>query len=468
MSTLRLLFKHEMISLDPNSFNTDSSSATVILKMVCQSLLKMGHDGTLQPDLATSWTVSPDQRVFRFELDPAARFHSGRPCDAESVVWNFQCILGGTGDSLLARDYAGLESVKAVGKHSVEFRFGAPNTPFLYNLVWRTHIVDNCRSQPVGTGPFRLEEWVRGSHVRLRRFDGYRAQLQSNVDEVIVSFAPSTDERLAVIERGGADIVENVPATAAPDLERRGLLHCMAVPSQQKSMLNFNCRVAPFNDPRVRRAVAHSIDRAALAEAVAGSYGRLVDGIIPRDDPWAVDLPAIDHDLEKARALLSESGHGGGLHIRAAGTNVAPVPKIISLVTKDLAAAGITLDVTGYDDPPWWPYVYLQGPWQMAFQGNPGRPHLDTLFSRELRSGGAFNAGGYSNPELDALIDTARTTADHDEQRRLYGSAQRIVRDELPILVLFASNVFAGWRPGVTGFRPHPLGVIDIANANIS
>lgn len=467
MITLRLLFKHEMISLEPNSFNADSSSATVVLKMVCQSLLKMGHDGQLIPDLATSWTVSPDQSVYRFELDPQARFHSGRPCDAEAVAWNFNRLFDGRATSLLAGDYAGIESIEAIGKHTVEFRFQEPNTSFLHNLVWRTHVVDDCLTQPVGTGPFQLDDWQKGDHILLRRFDRYRTPPQSNVEKAVVRFAPSADERISIIERGEADIVENVPGGAAAGFEQRGLLHCGAAPSLQKSMLNFNCRVAPFNDPRVRLAVAHAIDRVKLAQTVAGPNARVVDGIIPRDDSRAVELEGIGFDPEKSRTLLREAGYADGLAINAAATNVAPVPKIVSLVTADLANVGISVNVTGYDDPPWWPYVYFQGPWQMAFQGAPGRPHLDTLFARELKTGGPFNAGGYSNPELDSIIHAARIAIDPRSQHELYGQAQRLVRADMPFLVLFASNVFAGWRPGVTGFRPHPLGVVDISTVNL-
>lgn len=467
MKTARVLMKHETISFDPNCLNSDSSVGTVILKMVCQGLLKIDHEGQLAPDLATSWTASEDQRVFTFEIDRNATFHSGRPCDAEIVSWNFKRLFSGTADSLLATDYAGLESVRATGRHTVEFRFDAPNTPFLRNLAWRTHIIDDCADQPVGTGPFRLTDWVRNSHMTLETARSDRRWDEVSIDRVDVRFAAGAEERIEVIERGAADIVESVPAGAAASLESRGLLHSAAVPSLQKSALCFNCAAPPFDDPRMRQAVVHAINRERLVAATIGPQGRIVDGIIPFGEPWACELEPITYDPQKARALMREAGYGEGLTIRGASTNVAPMPKLAQLVAEDLDAIGIKLETTVYSDPPWWPYVYLMAPWNVAFQGSPARPHIDTYLGREFRTGGAFNAGRYSNPALDRIIDEARRTPDPAAQASLYADAQRIIRQDLPVYILFASNVLVGWRPGVQGFAPHPMGVLDLTKVRL-
>jgi len=467
MKRLNLLFKHETIALSPNSFNSDSSSATAILKMVCQGLLKIGPDGQLAPDLATHWAVSPDRRAYRFQLDPAARFHTGRPCDAQAVAWNFERILDGRADSLLRHDYDGLEAVRVLDRHSVEFRLAHPNIAFLHNLAWRTHIVDDTYDQPAGTGPFRLGQWARGSHVLLKRFDGYRVPGQPKADELVIRYAPAAAERIDIIRRGEADIVESVPADAVGELERSGLLHTQAAPSRHRSVVYFNCRQAPFDNPLVRFAVAHAIDRQALVRQAAGPSGQAIDGILDPDDPWAIQVAPIAHDPDRARALLREAGHGGGLRIQVATTRTAPFPAVAQLIQRDLAAVGIELQVAAYDDPPWWPYMYLKGGWQMAIQGTPARPHLDTLLGRELAAAGALNAGGYANPDIDAGMLRARRAVHEPEQRAEYQAIQRIVRDELPFFSLFSSGIWVGWRPGVRGFGAHPSGLIDASNATL-
>lgn len=467
MKTARVLMKHETISFDPNGYNSDSSVATVILKMVCQGLLKIDHNGQLAPDLATSWTASEDQRIFTFELDQDAMFHSGRRCDAEVVAWNFSRLFSGIGDSLLARDYAGMESVRATGRHTVEIRFGAPNTSFLRNVAWRTHIVDDRADQPIGTGPFRLTDWVRNSHMTLETVRSDKRWSEVDIDQVAVRFAPSAEARIEIIERGEADIVESVPAGAVQSLEQRGLLRTGAVPSLQKSALCFNCATPPFNDPRVRQAVVHAINRKRIIDATVGPQGRTVDGIIPLGEPWACELEPIAYDPQRAISLLKEAGHGAGFTVRAVSTSVAPMPKLAKLVAEDLAAVGITLETTVYDDPPWWPYVYLMAPWDIAFQGSPARPHIDTYLGREFKTGGPFNAGRYSNARLDTVIEQARATTDLAAQSTLYAEAQKIIWEDLPVYILFASNVLVGWRPGVEGFAPHPMGMLDLTKVRL-
>jgi len=468
MSKLRLVFNHEHISLEPNSYNTDSSSATVILKhMVCQSLIKLDATMKFQPELATSWTVSPDHRVFTFELRPNVRFHSGRMLDAEVVVWNFQRLFDSLSNTLLSRDYAGIEEIRAIAKDRVEFRFAEPCMHFLHSLAWRTHLTDDCLTQPIGTGPFRVVEWIKRSHVRLVRFEDYWEKGLPKVDEAIIRWAPDPQERIALVERKEVDFVEAVPAAAAGRLQKEGLLDCVAVPSPRKTVIVFNTQEPPFNDKRMRFAVAQAVDRKKLVEDLFGERGRTVNGVLPADDPWAVELEAPLVDLERARALVREAGYAKGVRVRVDTTAVAPIPKAAQIVAATLAEIGIELDIRNYEDPPWWPYLYLEGRRQMAFQGASARPHPYLLFERDLIAGGAFNTGGYNNAKMDALVAEARRTIDESKQKMLYAEAQRLVHADMPILPLWAADVFCGWRPGVRGFSPHPLGYVDYSRVTV-
>lgn len=466
MTTLHLLFKHEMIALDPNGFNSDSSSATVVLKMVCEGLTRFDHSGALAPGLALDWEASADLKRFTFRLDPAAEFQSGRPCDAEAVRACFARFLHPATNSLLAADYAGLERIDVPARHRLRFTFARPMPSFLPNLAWRTHIVDDTQRQPVGTGPFRLAWWRRGEGIGLERAAADRTAAPGNIAAAEIRFAPSGADRLAIMAAGRADIAESLPGALARRLAAPDRLVVRHAPARHKTTLCFNMRRAVLDDVRLRRAFAHAVDRERLAATFGGEGSRVVDGLLGDLADGAGEAP-IAYDPDRARHLLAAAGHGGGLALRAAATAVAPVPDLAAAVADDLAAVGIVLATTLYDDPPWWPYVYLHGPWDIAFQASPARPDPDTLFSRELRTGGPFNAGGYSHAGLDALLDAARHEVDSPRRRALYAAADRHVREELPVVVLFSSAVTMGWRPAVAGFAPHPMGVIDIAEARL-
>lgn len=467
MKPIRFVSVHEMLSLDPNGRLADSSSATPLLKLVCPNLVRLDHDLQIRPGLAASWSVSKDHRVFRFRLHPRLRFHSGRPVTAERVVWNFERLFDSRVGSLLARDFEGFKSVKAVGRNQLEFRFAEPFPAFLHHLAGRCHVADDCQTQPVGAGPFRVVDWVRGSHLKLRRFEHYFERGKPRANEVIVRWAPQASDRVKLIENREVDVVEIVPGGAAKDMQARGLLETASTASTRKLSICFNCAEPPFNDPRMRLAVAHAVDRDRLVTTFLGGYGTNFDSAYAKGSPWAVDVEPIVRDLDKARRLVAEAGYSGGVTVKTITTNVAPVPKVAEAVAQDLAQIGIKLDVRGYDDPPWWPLIYLDTHWQIAFQGMGPRSHPDFLFRREFVTGGAFNPTGYSNPKLDALVNRARRTMDSGEQARLYREAQIILRQDLPTLPLYSMDILGGWRPGVKGYRPHPLQYWELAEATV-
>jgi peptide/nickel transport system substrate-binding protein len=145
---LRVLANHEMASLDPGNWLSDSSSAFVILKLVCPSLVRLDPQMNIEPDLAESWSVAPDCRSFRFKLRRGVVMHSGRPLTADLVIWNFRRIMDSRTGSLLASDYAGLHEVRRDSDDGVVVEFDKPFPAFLHHLAWRTYIVDDCAMQP--------------------------------------------------------------------------------------------------------------------------------------------------------------------------------------------------------------------------------------------------------------------------------------------------------------------------------
>jgi len=459
---LNLLFNHEHGSLAANSWDADSSSATVILKLCCPSLLRIDRDGALQPDLAEAWEVVDDHREFRFLLREGLRFHNGHKLDAEASAACLRRIFDPRIQAPLKADFEGVETIEATDARSLRVRFGQPHTAFLQSLAWRCYMVDDVAVQPVGAGPYELLEWVRGSHVRLHRFPGHHDAQRFVPDELVIRFAPRVADRVAALERGEADIVETLPAGPAAELAARGLAVPLAVHSPRKMILAFRCTTPPFDDPRMRLAVAHALDREAMRARHLGTRGRLLNGVLPADDPVGIALPPWPQDLDRARALMREAGYADGVRVSLSSAALPPTPAVAVDIAAQLARIGITLDIRHYDDPPWWPAVYLQGGWQMAIQSASARPHPHIMFQRDLATGGAFNPGGYANTTLDALIAEVRACTDATRQRDLYAEAQRIVHTDVAVLPLWASDVMVAVRPSVRGFVPHPLGYVEL------
>lgn len=461
-STLRLLLNHEHTSLHPNTYEADSSAATVILKLACPSLLRFDREMRLQPDLAERWAVSAAQDCFTFDLRPGLTFHSGRVLDAAAVAACLRRMLDPRNITPQHADYEGLTAIEVLGPLRLQIRFAMPATDFVASLAWRTYIVDDSAVQPVGAGPYRVTAWEHGRRVTLEKFAGHYAAYRFAAEVLEIRWAPQPAQRLAAIEARAADIVETVPQTAAPGLVERGLIATHGVHSPRKTVIAFRAAAPPFQDARVRRAVAMAVDRDALRTRFLGAHGRTLNGVLPDDDPFGIALDPWPLDRAGARALLRDAGFGDGFRLKVSHTAMPPVPGVAAQVAQDLAEIGITLDLRGYDDPPWWPSVYLRGDWQMAFQGASARPHPHIMFRRDLHTGGAFNPGGYANPALDALVAEARSCLDPGAQHALYAQAQRIVHEDVAVLPLYCADVLAGTRPGLTGFAAHPLGYIEL------
>ncbi len=461
-----LLLNHEMSSLEPNSFMSDASSAkALLLRLISPSLVRVDAARSLQPDLAESWTVESDARVFRFKLRDDVRFHDGTPLDASVVAWNVRRIQDPRFNSTTIADFAGLVDVRAVGSNSVVFEFAEPYPAFPYVLPWSFHLVAPATMQPVGAGPFKLVEWLRGSQVRLAPHEDYHVDGLPFSDGIRATFVPHSEERMERIRSGRFDVIESAPASQAKELRRSGMLEYASVQSSRRMTIVFGSGRPPFQDIRLRQDVAHAVDRGAIREQVWGDHCQPVDGLYPAASPWYADLEPIDYDPDRARSLLRQAGIRELVVDRAISTSVAPTSKIAELVAAQLAEVGIHLKLTFFEDPPWWPWIYKGYDWQMAFQNFPERPHPEAMIRKDLGTGGFFNGGGYSNQALDDLLRKARSHADLESQRRAYAQAQEIIHRDLPELPIAAPDVVIGWRPGMTGVSPHPMQYVDLAEA---
>jgi ABC-type transport system substrate-binding protein len=467
-SELVLLANHEMVSLVPNDWLADSSSATTILHIVCPNLVRLDANLRIRPDLATSWQVSAGHRRFQFELRPDVVMHTGQALDAELVAWNLARMTDRRRGSLLAMDYPPVATIEVLSRHSLAITFADPFPSFLHHLGGRSYLTTDTIDQPVGAGRYRVDEWARGESLRLTRFDGYGFSDDGCPETITVRWAPSVAERSEAIRAGAADIVESVPTSLLASIAGESRYTVGRTPGWRRSSVVFNCRRAPFDDVRVRQAIALAIDRTELVHDLFSIYARPVVGAYPEGDPlWGADFAPRRSDLTRARELLAEAGVRPGLRAHVATTRVAPMPTVADWVAKRLEPLGIELEVQSFDDPPWWPLVYLAADWDIAFQGMGARPHPDVLFGREYHSRGSFNATGHVSAQLDAVIAQSKREPDVTVQRQLYNEAQRILDSEAPSIPLYCPDSVIAWRADLDGMTAHPLGYIDLNSVRI-
>jgi peptide/nickel transport system substrate-binding protein len=443
--------------LEPH--NLTAAAAGLIGFVVMPGLVWLDYDLGLSPMIAEDWDSDEDGLVWTFTLRDNLVFHNGKHCDAHEVVRNFEHILDPDSGSMLTPDFELIESVEAIDDYTIEFTMSEPFAPFLAVLSHRcaiTDMDDYDTTTPVGTGPFKIDSWDRGSQVTLVRHDEYWEDDLPRATRVNWRFMPDADVRLTSMRAEEIDITSSVPDHMLSELMDADDFEIDPIAGLTHQYLAFNCGEGHFADVRMRKAVAHAIDKEAILEAALWGNGLISNIPHPPQSPWYVEIPDYERDLDLARELMEEAGYGDGFSLDMPIPDWTPSSEVAEIVQADLAEIGIELRLVETEWATYWPDIYLQSNFEITFMGYSARVDPDQTFYPRYHSEGVHNATVYENDEMDELLERGRVTIDEDERKEIYDRVQEILVDELPWLWLYIPNVTMGWAHYVEGFRQHP------------
>ncbi|GAA5068277.1 ABC transporter substrate-binding protein [Maritalea mobilis] len=443
-------------ALDPHAVTAVNDFR--ILMNVYDGLVRYAS-GTLEvePALATDWEISEDGTVYTFSLRDGVEFHDGTPFNAEAVVFNFERMLNedhpyhDTGPFPLSFFFSAVESVEAVDDMTVRFTLNAPYAPFLSNLAYPTGLIVSPAAvmehgaefgrNPVGTGAFTFAEWRSNEAVVVEAnpdyWDGAPA-LQA------VVFRPITDANTRVAEMlsGGIDMMVEVPPVALSEFEGDAF-NIVEQAGPHVWFLILNMREGPFTDQLVRQAANYAINKTALVDEVLEGTAAVAAGPTPPAFAWAYneELEPYPYDPDRARALLAEAGVENPeitFYVTEGGSGMLDPVAMGTAIQADLEAVGFDVTIETYE---WNTFLGRVNPGlegeadmaEMAWMTN----DPDTLPYLALRTeawpeNGGFNSGYYSNPEVDALLEEARTATDQARRAELYREMQVIVQEDAP------------------------------------
>ncbi len=440
--------------------------------------------GSLQvePDLATSWKISDDGRVYTFQLRQGVHFHDGTPFDAQAVKFNFERMLDkhnpyhDTGPFPLSFFFSDVDKIDTPNSHEVVFHLKQPYAPFLSNLAYPTGLIvspaavkkygKDVGRHPVGTGPFRFEEWQSNAKVVLSANPDYwggKPKLKA------VVFRPLTDAntRLAEMLSGGLDVMVNVPADSLRTFRNDPRFKLLQQVGPHVWFLILNTKEGIFKDKRVRQAVNYAVNKKALVDDVLQGTATVANGPTPPAFAWAYNdkLKPYPYDPAKARALLKAAGVTDAkltFYVTQGGSGMLDPVAMGTAIQADLAKVGLHAKIETYE---WNTFLSkvnagLKGKADMAemawMTNDPDTLPYLTLRSNATPAKGGFNSGYYSNPEVDKLLEKARRTTDQAERARLYKKMQVIVHNDAPWLFVanWKQNAVASVR--VKGLRLQP------------
>lgn len=457
---------------DPHAC-TDAADVLTVFGAVFDPLLRRDGRGGYLPTLATAWSASTDACRFTFQLRKGVRFHNGDPVDAEAVRFSLLRMAdpaqGGTlGAPGVWAQYLGGMAVEIVGDHTIRLTLREPLAD-IADLLSYGHIVspralaaagDDLAARMVGTGPYCLTGFEPGRSVTAAAWPDHFAGPPRHA--ALRWEAETSPERRAEALRDGRVQAANQIATSelGPDVT----VHTYLSPTVMIYLLN--AANGPCADPRVRRALNLALDRAALVAEVLGGAGRPLDGFLsPNHVGFDPAAPAVRADLSQARHLLAEAGHAGGLTLRVDCPTSLPdeAQSLTAAVGRQLAAVGVTLDVTVHADRTAYANrVREKRVGDMCvFDSSPMSTFRVLLEKIDSRFAGSWWQG-YRNPEVEALIDIARATVDPADRAAIYRRTYRLLQDDPPWLTLYNHTRRIGLAGRHASFAMPDDGVIDV------
>src|SRR4051794_29525937 len=414
--------------LDPTG-GAASSIGEVTLYNVFETLTKINSDGSVAPLLAESWEVSPDLTTYTFKLRKGVKFHNGEPFNAQAVKFSFERAASEKSTNKDKRTFANL-SARVVDDETIVLLTKEidPDFPFLLGqataVIVEPKSADTNATRPVGTGPYRMENWMKGSSVTLVKWDGYRNAANVRLKRATFRFIPDPAAQVAAMLAGDVDLFPRVTPRGVAQFKQNTRLQVLVGGSRAKTILAMNNKKKPLDDVRVRRAIAMAIDRKAVIQGAGDGYGVPIGSHYVPGALGYVDTTGINpYDPDKARALLKEAGVNTPLEL----TITLPPPPYArqggEVIASQLSKVGINAKLQNVEWAQWLSGVYGNRNYDMTIIS-----HVEPFDLGNFAKPDYY--WNYQNPKFNEIYDQIKTAQRRADRARLLGDAQRLLAQD--------------------------------------
>jgi peptide/nickel transport system substrate-binding protein len=446
----------EPASLD---FTTVDGAAIpqALLNNVYDGLVKLGQDGDIQPDLATSWKVSADRKTYTFQLVDDATFTNGKKFTAADAVFSIERVQKDWTISLKAAMDV-VASAKAVSPTQLQVTLKQPSNDWLYRMTTRIGAmfsrsgVGALATKPVGTGPYTLGAFNRGDSLVLRRNSSYWGKKPFFATVTLKYFKDATALNNALIT-GTIDVIGTVQAPESlGQLTSNAKFRVIEGVTNGEVVLSFNNSKAPFNDKRVRQAVRYAIDHKALLDTCWAGRGTLIGSMVPPTDPWYQDLTNLyPHDPAKAKSLLRQAGKTA-LTVRLRLPSLPYAQSCGQVVKSQLAQVGINARIDTLEFPAQWlQKVFTDHDYDMSIVAHVEPHDMAAVF------GNPDYYTQYDNPAVQKLLTDADSGTPAQQTSDLQQAARALSEDAAADWLFLLPNLVVAEKD-ITGLPKNAIG----------
>jgi len=457
-NTLVMIIESSPTNLDPR-VGIDAQSERID-SLLFDDLLERDEHLNVKPGLAERWET-PDPLTYIFHLHAGVKFHDGTLLTARDVKWTFDSLLGEKIRSTKSAAYRYVDRVEAPNDSTVVFHLKQPFATLLWNVsdgamgIVPYGSLGEMSQHPVGSGPFRFVSAESDKEVVVERNDAYWGE-KPRLSRVRFMVVPDTTTRALELRKGSADAAINA---LTPDmvltLERESKLEVLRAPGTVLQYMAFNMRDPILKDVRVRQALAFAIDRRPILRYLWRGFAQPAASILPVQS-WAYDgaVATYPYDPQRARQILDDAGYpavnGTRFHLVMKTSTDENTRLMVAVLQQQLRQVEIQLDIRSLEFATFFSDV-THGQFQMHslrwIGGNQDPDIFEYAFHSDKFTPNGANRCFYSNPQVDALIDKARTEMNQEKRKTIYAQIQQILAQDLPYLNLwYLDNVLVHTR----------------------
>jgi peptide/nickel transport system substrate-binding protein len=473
-SVLRIGISTSLATLDP--MMTTTGDEYIYDNIVFNGLTRMDETLAIKPDLAESWSHSPDVKTWTFKLRNGVKFHNGETLVADDVVASFRRMLDPASTAPSKGLYSRVPAATAPDPSTVVFELSIPYGGFADVLSDRQvkivprSAIGQITKTPIGTGAFKFVSYTPGDRVVLAKFDGYFEPGMPKVDGVELRIMPEMSTKIAALKAGDIDILWDLPLDQVKALSGESNLKVESVATASWDAAIMNNIIPPFNDVRVRQAFHMAVDKADVVDLTLFGEGVPTISPIPPTHPfYAKDIVIPKADPDAARKLLAQAGYPNGLTI----------PMIIPGGRVLRQRLGVTLQQllkpAGFDlqmqTVPYSSYgAQVSGKVPLYADGFFARPTIDTSTYPFLHSDGSWNEQlwHYKNADVDKALEAGRLSGDPAEQKKDYIAFQTALVADPASFFAYAVNFACAYGKTVGGVKTHPMRWFDLRDATLA
>ncbi len=452
-----------------------SATAAVVFYNIQEALLKVDRNGKLVPWLAERWETV-DGRSYTFHLKRGVKFHNGREMKAADVKFAFERAMDPATKHPYPRYYEAIGDITVKDDHTVVFSLKSPSANFLHNLarqgsvIYPREAVETLKSAPVGTGPYRFGEWVRGDRITLVKNPDYHVKGLPRLERATFRFIPDPNAALAALKAGDVDAsLFGLGPEHVADLKRDARFTVIVGDTTNDVVMAMNNARKPYSDVRVRRAITHAIDKREVLNGAMFGMGKILGSNVDPLNPYYLDVSnLVPHDPERARRLLAEAGYPNGFDTVL---KVAPqyyyTVRSGEIIAAQLARVGVRVRIEQIEWTQWLDRVFCRP------ASGCQEPDYDLTIIGHAE---AWDIGNYANPRYYFRYDSPRfqelyrqseVTVDDMARRQLYGQMQRLLAEDAPVVFLYMHPRLAVARKGVQGLWEHlPVPSADLSEVS--